>query len=63
MKKQVKKMVLNRETLIHLEHLGRIAGGTSLAPCQSASCPNVCTFSGYATCNTCNNNTCGTNFC
>ena len=65
MKKKLKKLQLNRETLTQLEPShGQIAGGTSYAPCGSASCPDICTFSGgYRTCNTCNNQTCGTNFC
>ncbi|MEA2559602.1 MAG: hypothetical protein QOH06_1106 [Acidobacteriota bacterium] len=65
MKKKMKKLVLNRETLVHLEQsLGQIAGGVSYAPCGSASCPDICTFSGGArTCNTCDNHTCQTNFC
>lgn len=61
MKKQTKKLVLNRETLVQLENgLGRVAGGATYN--CSASCPDVCTFSGYRTCNTCGA-TCGTNLC
>ena len=62
MKKQVKKLALSRETLTHLENsLGHVAGAATALNC-SASCPDICTFSGYRTCNTCGA-TCGTNLC
>jgi hypothetical protein len=54
MKKQMKKLVLNRETLVGLdESLEKVAGGYTL---------KACTFSGYNTCQTCAA-TCGTNYC
>jgi hypothetical protein len=54
MKKQPKKLVLSRETLVDLEtQLEKVAGGYT-ARCQ---------YSGYATCTTCDNFTCGTNYC
>ncbi len=54
MKKQMKKLVLSRETLVSLEtNLGQVAGGYTLR----------CQYSGYATCTTCDNQTCGTNYC
>lgn len=54
MKKNPKKLVLNRETLANLEEcLGQVAGGDSHYAC----------WSGYRTCGTCNNQTCGTNLC
>jgi hypothetical protein len=55
MKKQPKKLMLSRETLVALEtDLGKVAGGYT---------PN-CQFSdGRPTCNTCDNFTCTTNFC
>jgi len=53
MKKTVKKLVLNRETLTNLEeNLGEVAGGATLR----------CQYSGYQTCATCMA-TCGTNLC
>jgi hypothetical protein len=53
MKKTMKKLVLNRETLVNLqENLDRVAGGIT---------PR-CMYSGYNTCQTCEA-TCGTNFC
>jgi hypothetical protein len=53
MKKTVKKLVLSKETVIHLqENLEKVAGGNS----------HDC-WSDYRTCATCNNNTCGTNLC
>jgi hypothetical protein len=53
MKKTVKKLVLNRETLVDLEeNLWRVAGGYT-ARCQ---------YSGYGTCTTCQA-TCTTNYC
>jgi hypothetical protein len=57
MKKTAKKMVLNRETLGHLEHsLEKVAGGaTGYSYCH---CPDT----GRQTCNTCEA-TCTTNFC
>ncbi|HKI01844.1 MAG TPA: hypothetical protein VKK31_07695 [Thermoanaerobaculia bacterium] len=56
MKKSVKKkLMLNRETLVGLEHnLEQVAGGVTG--------PKACTFSGLATCGTCGA-TCGTNLC
>jgi len=54
MKKQMKKLVLSRETLVSLEaNLGQVAGGYT----------TFCQYSGYGTCTTCDNQTCGTNFC
>lgn len=57
----MKKLTLNRETVVDLEKGLREAGGGVSNAC-SASCPQVCTFSGYRTCNTCGA-TCGTNLC
>lgn len=52
MKKQVKKLVLAKETVIRLEeNLEQVAGGLT----------HDC-WSGYRTCNTCGA-TCGTNLC
>ena len=54
MKKQMKKLTLAKETLVSLEkNLGQVAGGLTKINCES----------GYATCATCNHNTCGTNLC
>jgi len=54
MKKQPKKLVLSRETLVGLEtNLDQVAGGATLR----------CEYSGYRTCTTCDNATCGTNLC
>jgi len=54
MKKQMKKLALSRETLVSLEaNLEQVAGGYTLR----------CQYSGYGTCTTCDNQTCGTNFC
>jgi hypothetical protein len=54
MKKQTKKLVLSRETLVSLEtSLEQVAGGATLH----------CQYSGYRTCTTCDNATCGTNLC
>jgi hypothetical protein len=51
MKKTVKKLALNRETLTNLEeNLAQVAGGATLH----------CEYSGYRTCATCAA-TCGTN--
>lgn len=66
MKKRAKKMVLSRETLVSLDQdLGQVAGGTSYAPCGSASCPDICTQASgnNRTCITCDNHTCTSNFC
>jgi hypothetical protein len=52
MKKTMKKLALNRETLVDLEHLGKVAGGITLH----------CQYSGYGTCGTCES-VCTTNFC
>lgn len=53
MKKLVKKLVLNRETLVDLEeNLQQVAGGYT-ARCQ---------YSGYITCGTCQG-VCTTNYC
>jgi hypothetical protein len=53
MKKNTKKLVLNRETLVLLDNnLKDVAGGITLR----------CQYSGYATCGTCAA-TCGTNLC
>jgi hypothetical protein len=55
MKKQMKKLVLNRETLVGLDvNLGQVAGGLTN--------PKACQDSGYNTCQTCQA-TCGTNLC
>jgi hypothetical protein len=64
MKKTAKRLMLNRETLVHLEqNPGQVAGGvTAVTDCGSQSCPVLCTFSGYRTCVTCGG-TCGTNLC
>ena len=58
MKKKMKKLVLNRETVADLDQtieqkLGQVAGGAYTARCQ---------YSGYATCLTCEA-TCTTNYC
>ena len=54
MKKTVKKMALNRETLVDLEQsLVKVAGGEYTARCQ---------YSGYWTCGTCES-VCTTNYC
>jgi hypothetical protein len=53
MKKTVKKLVLNRETLVDLEQsLRQVAGGITLR----------CQYSGYQTCGTCES-VCTTNYC
>ena len=54
-KRTPKKLVLNRETLVLLENndLKEAAGGITLH----------CQYSGYRTCGTCDNATCGTNLC
>jgi hypothetical protein len=59
MKKQVKKLVLSKETLRNLEkgELERVAGEASAA-CTDTNC-----CSGVATCATCNHNTCGSRLC
>ena len=68
MKKKVKKLVLNRETLASLDppDLQRAAGGTGYThyTCPSFTCqPYNCQFSdGRDTCYTCEN-TCTTNYC
>lgn len=55
-KTKLKKLTLNRETLIELDRLDlRQAGGGPTGP-------RVCQFSGYNTCNTCQA-TCTTNLC
>lgn len=62
MKKTVKKLVLAKETLLDLESgVGRIAGGGGVSGTGCGG--DVCPWTGYRTCNTCNNNTCGTNLC
>jgi hypothetical protein len=54
MKKKMKKLTLSKETLVHLEEdLVKAAGGITLR----------CQYSGYRTCGTCDNQTCGTNLC
>lgn len=55
MKKQMKKLALAKETLVHLEEsLVKVAGGVTL---------KACTFSGgIATCATCGG-ACQTNLC
>ncbi|HEX4497131.1 MAG TPA: hypothetical protein VIE43_15770 [Thermoanaerobaculia bacterium] len=67
MKKTMKKrLLLNRETLVNLDHsLKQAAGGaTAVTQCGSQSCPVICTFSanGDNTCVTCAG-TCTTNNC
>jgi hypothetical protein len=62
MKKKTKKLVLSKETLIDLQSgLAHVAGegGVSGTGCGAPACP----WTGGRTCNTCNNNTCGTNLC
>ncbi len=56
MKKKIKKLELNRETLVKLDELELhpVAGGTSD--------PAHCTFSGYQSCASCGR-TCTTNYC
>jgi natural product precursor len=53
-KKKIKKLTLNRETLLELDRpeLRQAVGGYTLH----------CQYSGYNTCNTCEA-TCTTNFC
>ena len=64
MKKTMKKLVLNRETLVSLDQdLGQMALGGSGLACPSGSCINVCPYSEMRTCVTCDNKTCGTNYC
>lgn len=66
MKKQVKKLVLAKETLVDLQgNLSYAAtaaavayGGVSGTGCGAPACP----WSGYRSCNTCGA-TCGTNLC
>jgi hypothetical protein len=64
MRKRTKRLVLNRDTLVKMEHnLEQVEGAaTAVTDCGSASCPVLCTFSGYRTCVTCGG-TCGTNLC
>jgi hypothetical protein len=68
MKKQAKKLVLNRETLVDLEHrLKPIVGGlTAWADCGTQTCAppySACDFSnGQDTCISCAGN-CTTNYC
>jgi hypothetical protein len=53
MKKTVKKLALNRETLVDLEQsLVKVAGGIT----------THCQYSGYGTCDTCES-VCTTNYC
>ena len=54
-KKLVRKLVLNRETLVELDRvdIGQAAGGVVT---------RFCPYSGYATCGTCQA-TCTTNYC
>jgi hypothetical protein len=53
MKKNTKKLVLNRETLANLDpRLSQVVGGITA----------LCEYSGYRTCNTCQA-TCTTNYC
>lgn len=56
MKKKLKKLVLNRETLAELDRpeLQAAAGGATGA--------RACPYSGYRTCTTCQA-TCTTNYC
>jgi hypothetical protein len=59
MKKTLKKLMLAKETVRNLEsgELGRVAGEATV-DCTYTNC-----CSGYATCATCNHNTCGTKLC
>jgi hypothetical protein len=60
-KKSLKKLVLAKETLTHLESgLGYVAAGATVS-CTGCGAP-ACPWSGYRTCNTCGA-TCGTNLC
>lgn len=62
MKKKVKKLVLSRETLAQLDNIElRVAGGTDET---EMTCPQFCLYSrGRRTCDTCDNQTCTSNFC
>jgi hypothetical protein len=67
MKKRVKRLALNRETLVRLENnLEQVVGGiTAVADCGTRTCApphSGCEWSGYRTCNSCQN-TCTTNYC
>jgi hypothetical protein len=54
-KRAVKKLNLNRETVVQLE-------GQQMEAVVGASSPKICTFSGYQTCGSCRV-TCTTNYC
>lgn len=54
-KRAVKKLNLNRETVVQLE-------GVQLQDAVGASSPAICTFSGYQSCASCRV-TCTTNYC
>ncbi|HZF08914.1 MAG TPA: hypothetical protein VFE33_09010 [Thermoanaerobaculia bacterium] len=58
-KKKVRKLSLHRETLVELDRFDSVVGGATLT---CTGCPNVCEWSGRATCNTCQL-TCTTNLC
>jgi hypothetical protein len=58
MKKIIKKLVLNRETVADLDGDLRLANGGATITCR----PLACQYSGYQTCNTCQA-TCTTNYC
>lgn len=58
LKKNVKKLVLHRETLLELDRLGSWVAGGATQTCR----PDFCDFSGRATCTTCQM-TCTTNYC
>jgi hypothetical protein len=64
MKRKPKKLSLNRETLAELDRsdIKYVAGGnvSNVATCTQR--PDVCDFSGRATCTTCQL-TCTTNLC
>jgi natural product precursor len=64
MKRKPKKLSLNRETLADLDRseIRQVVGGnvSNVATCTQR--PNVCDFSGRATCTTCQL-TCTTNQC
>ena len=65
MKKKMRKLALNRETLAELDRLNlqEAVGGATQYTCPSFTCyPDNCEFSRRATCTTCQM-TCTTNYC
>ena len=64
MKRKPKKLSLNRETLAELDkaEMTFVAGGNVSNTPTCTQRPNVCDFSGRATCTTCQL-TCTTNLC